>query len=265
MPGPAPVPSKRYPAAVPRHQSRQPPRSSSRECCSASRHRNAGGIYLPVGTSHSDIAAEQLRSSGSRRPYPAPGRAGGTRGRTRMSRKGTSAPNIQSAQGDAGRNAYDASQRRMRRARVGIPRRRRDVPAGSYSVRACPACGLRIRDLIAAQLGFCDRCRDFTGMCGAGRRIICPDMMTRTTWHTPCTELGTVAWDITQVQSRSTIVLCRTHDTQVRFGGTPWILAAIALDPATSRLPQRPASGRVNTGRVLLTPRPTEGQPPAFA
>ena len=67
-------------------------------------------------------------------------------------------------------------------------------------------------------------------MCGAGRKIICPDMMTRTTWHTPCTELGTVAWDITQIQGQCTTVLCREHDTQVRFGGTPWLLAAVPLE-----------------------------------
>jgi hypothetical protein len=161
-----------------------------------------------------------------------------------MSRKRNGAPNVQSGEDDVGRNVYDASQRGLQRARVGILRRRRDVPARPYRVRACPACGLRIRDLIVAQLGFCDRCRDFTGMCGAGRRIICTDMMTRTTWHTPCTELGTVAWDITQIQGRCTTVLCRAHDTQVRFGGTPWILAAIPLDPATRRPPRQSASGQ---------------------
>lgn len=152
-----------------------------------------------------------------------------------MSRKANGAPNVQSGQDDADRNAYDASQRGLERGRVGILRRWRDVPARPHCIRACPTCGLRIRDLVVAQLGFCDRCREFTGMCGAGRRIICPDVMTRTTWNTPCTELGTAAWDITQLQGRCRTVLCRVHDTQVRFGGAPWILVAVPLDPAASR------------------------------
>jgi hypothetical protein len=161
-----------------------------------------------------------------------------------MSRKANGAPNAQSGQDDLDRDVEDISQRGPQRARLGILRRRRDVPARPYSVRTCPACGLRIRDLTVAQLGFCDRCRDFTGMCGAGRRIICRDIMTRTTWHTPCTELGAVAWDILQAQGRCTTVLCRAHDTQVRFGNTPWILAAIPLDPATSRPRRQSASGQ---------------------
>jgi hypothetical protein len=163
-----------------------------------------------------------------------------------MSRKANGAP-IQSGQDagqDVGRNVYDASQRGLERGRVGLLRRRRDVPARRSRIGACPACGLRIRDLVAARLGFCDRCREFTGMCGAGRRIACPDVMTRTTWHTPCTELGIVAWDITQVQGRCRTVLCRVHDAQVRFGGTPWILAAAPLDPASGRRPRQSASGR---------------------
>ena len=128
--------------------------------------------------------------------------------------------------------------------RYGLLRRRHGAPARPDRIGACPACGLPIKDAAAAQLGFCDRCREFTGMCGAGRRIICPDMMTRTTWHIPCTELGMVAWDITQIHGRCTTVLCREHDTQVRFGSAPWIVAAVPLGPAGSRRPRPSASGR---------------------
>jgi hypothetical protein len=146
-----------------------------------------------------------------------------------MSRKVNGAPNLQSPQVDADRSVYASSQRGPDGGRSGLLHRRRDASSRAYRVGVCPACGLRIRDLVAAQLGFCDRCREFTGMCGAGRRIVCPDMMTRTTWHTPCTELGAVAWEITQVQGRCKTVLCRLHDAQVRFGGTPWIVAAVPL------------------------------------
>jgi hypothetical protein len=152
-----------------------------------------------------------------------------------MSRKANGALNPHSGQDEAGSSAYDSSQRRPEGGRSGLLRRRRDAPSRPYLVAGCPVCGLRIRDLVAAQLGFCDRCREFTGMCGAGRSIICPDMMTRTTWHTPCTELGAVAWEITQIQGRCKTVLCRVHDAQVRFGGTPWIVAAVPLSKQPSR------------------------------
>ncbi len=152
-----------------------------------------------------------------------------------MSRKANGAPDALSGHNDAGRGVYDSSARGTEGGKPGLLRRRRDAPSHPHSVGTCPACGLRIRDLAAAQLGFCDRCREFTGMCGAGRRIICPDMMTRTTWHIPCTELGAVAWDITQLQGRCKTLLCRAHDAQVRFGGTPWIVAAVALGPVRSR------------------------------
>jgi hypothetical protein len=159
-----------------------------------------------------------------------------------MSRKVYGAPTVQSGRDDSRRNIRDARSRGLKRGRLGILRRRRDVPARIYSVTACPVCGLRIRDLIAARLGFCDRCREFTGMCAAGRSVVCPDMMTRTTWHTPCTDLGVVAWEITVGYRRSRNVLCRAHDTQVRFGGTPWIVNAVPLGPASSRPPRKTAS-----------------------
>lgn len=139
------------------------------------------------------------------------------------------------------RKANGASKGQSGLDAAGRLRRRPETPSRPDGVGCCPACGLRIRDEIAAQLGFCDRCRDFTGMCGAGRRIICPDLATRTTWHTPCTELGVVAWEITQVQGRCETVLCRTHDSQVRSGRTPWIVAAEPLN-------EQPASDAV-TGR----------------
>lgn len=162
-----------------------------------------------------------------------------------MSRKPNGAPNVQPGRDDLGRNVSKAGPRGPERGRLGILRRQRQVPARVYSVGTCPACGLPIRDPIAARLGFCDRCREFTGMCGAGRRIICPDVMTRTTWHTPCTELGAVAWEITLGQGLSRTVLCRVHDAEVRFGITPWIVHAAPLDLARSRRPRQPASGQM--------------------
>jgi hypothetical protein len=160
-----------------------------------------------------------------------------------MSRKTDSAPALQPGR-DAGQDVHNASQLGPARGKGGILRRRRTQAASVHSIDACPACGLPIRDKTAARLGFCDRCREFTGMCGAGRRIICPDMMTRTTWHTPCTELGAVAWEIDQGHGAARTVLCRAHDAQLRFGVTPWIAEAAPLDPRSSKLPQQSGRGQ---------------------
>jgi len=34
-------------------------------------------------------------------------------------------------------------------------------------------------------------------MCAAGRRIVSPDVMFRTSWHSPCTTIGEVPWEVT--------------------------------------------------------------------
>jgi hypothetical protein len=83
---------------------------------------------------------------------------------------------------------------------------------------------------VAIRLGFCSRCNDFTGMCAAGRKIICPDMMNVTPWHTPCTSLGTTSWQITAGAIERVAILCATHDIQLRTGLAPWINQAVPLD-----------------------------------
>jgi hypothetical protein len=67
-------------------------------------------------------------------------------------------------------------------------------------------------------------------MCGAGRTIVCPDMMSVTAWHTPCTNLGMLSWQITQGSSDRVAQLCPTHDEQLRNGRAPWINRAVPLD-----------------------------------
>jgi hypothetical protein len=100
----------------------------------------------------------------------------------------------------------------------------------------CPECGLRIHDPTLARLGFCSVCEAFTGMCAAGRKIICPDVMTVTSWHTACTNLGTVSWEITQEGRTFAARLCSEHDAQVREGKMPWIAAAAPLTRAPAPL-----------------------------
>ncbi len=110
---------------------------------------------------------------------------------------------------------------------LGLLRLRRERAEAPALCRTCPDCGRSIRDREAARLGFCDRCREFTGMCGAGRKIICPDLLTTTTWHTPCTRLGAAAWDITLGTGQRSTLLCETHDAQMRSGRLPWVKLAI--------------------------------------
>jgi hypothetical protein len=94
----------------------------------------------------------------------------------------------------------------------------------------CPECGLLNHDPTLARLGFCSRCEDFTGMCVAGRKIICPDVMTVTSWHAPCTNLGIVAWELMYAGRTFVARLCSVHDAEVNGGRTPWLLSAIRLD-----------------------------------
>jgi hypothetical protein len=63
-------------------------------------------------------------------------------------------------------------------------------------------------------------------MCAAGRKIICPDMMTVTAWHTPCTSRGTVLWQVTQGPREQLALLCPAHDEQLRVGRASWISQA---------------------------------------
>jgi hypothetical protein len=66
-------------------------------------------------------------------------------------------------------------------------------------------------------------------MCGAGRKIVCPDMMTVTSWHTPCTNLGAVAWQISQGAIARVSMICPEHDGQLRAGNLAWIRSAVPL------------------------------------
>ena len=130
--------------------------------------------------------------------------------------------------------------------RVGQPARTRllsrarlrsvlQADAGGWS---CPDCGLPTQDPVAIRLGFCARCHEFTGMCAAGRKFICSDVMSMTTWHTPCTNLGASAWQISQGAISRVALLCLQHDAEVRTRSTSWLGEAIPL----ARLDPMPGS-----------------------
>jgi hypothetical protein len=122
---------------------------------------------------------------------------------------------------------------------------RRELPAttSGASALACPECGRSSRDPVEAQYGYCPRCRAFTGLCGAGRKVVCPDIMTRTSWHHPCTNIGIAGWEIVVDDSKSVTLLCQGHDAQMTAGSATWITRArrltAATDPATSAQARR--------------------------
>jgi hypothetical protein len=118
------------------------------------------------------------------------------------------------------------------RTRLGLIRRARTAAEPPDVRPACPDCGLRSQDPVAARLGFCSRCSEFTGMCGAGRKLVSPDMMTVTSWHMPCTNLGVTAWRTSHRGQLQTTLLCPDHDSQLRAGDATWIREAIPLEDA---------------------------------
>jgi hypothetical protein len=69
-------------------------------------------------------------------------------------------------------------------------------------------------------------------MCAAGRRIVCPDVITMTAWHSPCTNLGTVRWQVAAAGGARAVVLCLDHDAQLRSGAVPWVRNAVPLEDA---------------------------------
>lgn len=161
------------------------------------------------------------------------GEAGATKGPKPMSRTISRASSTSAGSHQVGRilDEDTPSRRQPGRTRLSLVGRGRKASAArpGQGRWACPDCGLPAHDADAARLGFCSRCHDFTGMCSAGRKVVCPDMMTLTTWHTPCTSLGVTPWQIDEGRAVRIVLLCAEHDRQVRSGQTPWIREAVPL------------------------------------
>ncbi len=115
-----------------------------------------------------------------------------------------------------------------------LGRLRRGRETAGPAAWSCPDCGLATTDQGDARLGYCSRCRDFTGMCGAGRKIVSPDMMTVTSWHVPCTRPGGAAWQIGYGACLTATRLCPEHDADVRAGRAAWAGPAFPLAPRQS-------------------------------
>jgi hypothetical protein len=87
-------------------------------------------------------------------------------------------------------------------------------------------------------------------MCAAGRKIVCCDVMSMTTWHSPCTNLGASEWQIAQGDVSIVALLCPQHDAELRAGRTSWLREAVVLTPAG------PVQGSALVARVGPDPRP---------
>lgn len=158
-----------------------------------------------------------------------------------MFRKVTSAPPggsgiNQSERADDGQRPRHAARRAP--WTLGGRREQPDATSGA-STLACPYCGLRSRDPVEAQFGYCPKCQEFTGLCGAGRRVVCPDIMTKTSWHHPCTSIGVATWEIAVDKGSCVTVLCQVHDSQLATESANWItrarrLTAVAAKPTLS-------------------------------
>jgi hypothetical protein len=111
------------------------------------------------------------------------------------------------------------------------PRRhtdRRSPLAGGASAR-CPQCKTVIRDRIAVSAGYCAQCQDFTLMCAAGRRLVSPDVMSRSGWHWPCTSAGIAKWQVTHQNGVTIVLLCDAHGEELASGRVSWIVEPVFI------------------------------------
>jgi hypothetical protein len=116
--------------------------------------------------------------------------------------------------------AHEPARGRWKRAR----RHPDGRPAGAgFPFAICPKCRLVIRDQVAIRAGYCGRCQDFTLMCAAGRRLVSPDVTTRTSWHWPCTAIGTARWQVSQGRVPIVVLLCAEHAEELAAGRVSWI------------------------------------------
>jgi len=103
-----------------------------------------------------------------------------------------------------------------------------------------------IRDRVAIGAGYCNRCQDFTLMCAAGRRLVSPDVTTRTSWHYPCTAIGTARWQVSRAGLPIMVLLCADHDAELAGGRVSWLENPTFLGAAQS---SGPVTGRAAPGR----------------
>jgi hypothetical protein len=86
----------------------------------------------------------------------------------------------------------------------------------------CRVCGQPLRYPEDEQLGWCDRCRTYTGKCQAGRDLGYPGHLGGGGWQVPCPRPWSAWWDLALpggVPLRAR--LCDEHGAAVRHGEAP--------------------------------------------
>ena len=105
----------------------------------------------------------------------------------------------------------------------------RRLPLAGTPPAHCPRCRTAIRDRIAVSAGYCAECQDFTLMCAAGRRLVSPDVMSRSGWHWPCTSTGVTKWQVTHQNGVTVVLLCAAHGEELASGRVSWIVEPVFI------------------------------------
>jgi len=136
------------------------------------------------------------------------------------------APNHEPALGVA-----DVTVKASAPVRAKWPRRHSDrrFPLAGASSARCPQCTTAIRDRIAVRAGYCAQCQEFTLMCAAGRRLVSPDVMSRSGWHWPCTSTGISKWQVTHQNGVTIVLLCAAHGEELASGQVSWIVEPVFI------------------------------------
>jgi hypothetical protein len=97
----------------------------------------------------------------------------------------------------------------------------------------CPQCGT-VNSLDDPSLGYCPRCKAFTGMCAVGWQVVCAGEHHgggphAATWHAPCGERGMISRRLRLPGgTRMELRLCARHDAALQATGAPGEFAPMA-------------------------------------
>src|SRR5215813_6221969 len=111
----------------------------------------------------------------------------------------------------------------------GAPSRERGRAAVPSFACPRPGCGHTTKTPALAALGYCEKCHEFTGQCGAATIAVAlydTGLVTISDWPHPCTAAGAERWRLTGADGVETgIVVCAPHGDRLRGGGAAWMQA----------------------------------------
>jgi hypothetical protein len=98
------------------------------------------------------------------------------------------------------------------------------VPSASFT---CPRCTAVTTDPALARRGYCGRCQQFTGLCGAAlvaAALLATGVVDMPAWPHPCTAAGTECWQVTGADDAAAdILLCASHADRLHRGARSWM------------------------------------------